>query len=386
VTTPPSGPDVPPWRPVVPDPESPAPTPVSPLPPAQIPPTPIPPIPAPASPIPPTQIPPIPIPPVPAPVSPIPPTLPQPVRPPQVPVPGQQPIPPQGLPQTPPPRVATGATRVIPSGIPTPSSPFPGVSPAAPSSTGAEFPGSATPSPPGPPKDDDDGTSRPFFRRPLVLVGAGLLAASLIGGLVYYLFFRPEPIILDPEVVVIPLPTPTIDVVTIDNPTDFQAGLPDATLAYGLVAVEDVSSSERATWPERFAEGWGLTYDDGSGLTMTVTAIQHYHEDDAIAAFEALWTEANLAEGSAGASPSLSPSASPATLIERHPVMSGDTQVGESFKVVTEVTETVVGDDGVETPGLTREVAIITWRNATAVFVMTADPSVIDDLFLEYGV
>jgi len=41
------------------------------------------------------------------------------------------------------------------------------------------------------------------------------------------------------------------------------------------------------------------------------------------------------------------------------------------------------GNDEDATP-TTRDVARIIWRNTTGVFIMTADPSVIDELFLEY--
>lgn len=236
-------------------------------------------------------------------------------------------------------------------------------------------------------EDDEDHSFFRLFRRPVVLIGAGILAVAILGSLVYYLFFRPEPIVLEAPVVVIPLPTPTVDVIAIESPTDFSAALPLATMTYGLTAIEQMPLSAHATWPARFVEGWTLTYDDGSGSIMTVTAIQHYHEEDATEAFETLWSQAESAEGLAiAASPSPSPSASTAPLVERLPVMSGDTQVGESFKVVSTITETIPGKEGAEPTEVTREVAVITWRNATGVFIMTADPAVIDVLFLEYGV
>ncbi|MCJ7826945.1 MAG: hypothetical protein MUP36_01710 [Demequinaceae bacterium] len=221
----------------------------------------------------------------------------------------------------------------------------------------------------------------------------GILAASLLGSLVYYLFFLPEPVVLAPAVVVIPLPTPTFDALVPTDPTDFVAGLPLATLTYGLMTIEEMPSAAHAVWPERFAEGWSLTYGDGSGSVVTVAAYQHYHEEDAIAAFEELWTLAEAAaqdaasqEAALEASPSPSPSASPTVLLERQPVTSHGILVGESFKTFAEITETIEGDEGTEPTEVTREIAIITWRNSTGVFIMTADPAVIDDLFLEYGV
>jgi len=307
-----------------------------------------------------------------------PPSVPTPVLPPTAPQPTTPPTAPPALP----PRVATGASRVLPAGTPTPGTPdteTPDRAPLVP------------PAPPGPPTDDA-GVDEPssffsVFRRPVVLIAFGILAVAALGSLVYYLFFRPEPITLEARLIVIPLPAPTIDMITVENPTDFTAGLPLATLTYGLTAIEEMPSTAHATWPERFAEGWTLTYCDGSDSVMTVSAIQHYHEEDATAAFEALWSQAE-AEAQATAvqaSPSPSPSASPAPLVERLPVMAGDVQVGESFRITTEITETIEGEEGTEPTEVTREVVAITWRNTTGVFIMVADPAVIDDLFLEYG-
>lgn len=233
-----------------------------------------------------------------------------------------------------------------------------------------------------------------YAHLPGVLIGLGLLAASLLGSLVYYLFFRPDPVVLASEIVIIPLPTPTFDVHIPPDPTTFVASLPWSTMTYGLTEVEEMPSSARATWPERYAEAWVLTYAESPDATMTVEAYQHYHEEDAIAAFEGLWSEAEAAAQEAApepsplptAAPAASPSASPAPLVERHPVTADGVQVGESFKTTMEITETIEGEEGSEPVEVTREVAVITWRNSTAVFIMTADPSVIDDLFLEYGV
>jgi hypothetical protein len=60
-------------------------------------------------------------------------------------------------------------------------------------------------------------------------------------------------------------------------------------------------------------------------------------------------------------------------------------EVGKSFKVIKNVTETVPDPAGGDAKEVTHEVAVVTWQNGTGVFVMTADPAVIDDLFLDYG-
>ena len=266
-----------------------------------------------------------------------------------------------------------GATRVLPSTTPTPI-PAPGVP------TFGTVPGPTGPSAPS--RSDDDGHV-PFYRRGLVLISGGIVVAAALAGLLYYLFFRPPPIILAPHVVTIPLPTPTVSMVVPDSPTAFEASLPNADLTYGLTAIEETPLEATALWPARFAESWTLTYGTGSE-TMTVVAYQHYHEADATAAFEALWTqaEASAEAASTGASPSPAADPSPTAsasapgLVERTPVIAGGVQVGESFKVLTDAT-----DSG----GTTTRVAVITWRNATGVFIMTADPAAIDDLFLEYA-
>lgn len=211
-----------------------------------------------------------------------------------------------------------------------------------------------------------------------------MFAAAVVGSLVYYLFFQPPPVVLDAQLVVIPLPTPTIETVVPPPDSDFASALPRSTLTYGLTDVEEVPLIVHTTWPARFVEGWTLTYEDGAGGTMTVEAYQHYHEDDAIAAFEALVAAQEAEEAAAAAlepSPSPSPSASPEGSLERFPVMVDGIQVGESVKFLTTVTEPGIDEDATPT---TRDVARIIWRNTTGVFIMTADPSVIDELFLEY--
>lgn len=269
-----------------------------------------------------------------------------------------------------------GATRVLPSGVDV---------------TGFGIPSTPTPLvPPAPSGDggDDDGRV-PLYRSLGAKIGAGILVAAAIGAGVYVAFLQPEPITLAPHVSVITLPTPTIEATFLPSPTDFVAALPPATLTYALTDVEEAANTQRAVWPARYAEAWYLTYGDGSGATMTVDAYQHYSEEAATAAFESLWAEQEAIAGAeAGIAPSPDPAASPnpsdspdgADLAERHPVMSGEVQVGESFQFSAQITE---GEEGAET---TRDVAIIVWRNLTGVFIMTADPATIGDLFLEYGI
>lgn len=336
----------------------------------------------------------------------VPPTLVQPVRqgPPLMPAPSVQFPGAPGAPLAGPDRVATGATRVLPSdagsppfGVPASAQTFPGspgfggpavggrVAPPSASSTGANKvtdKGKKA-------KRDSDGRS--FFRRPLFLIALAVVVLGGLGSLVYYLFFRPAPIYLDPVVVTIALPTPATSPASTDIGSDFAAALPNQTLTYGLTTIEDVPSTAHLPWQGRTVEHWMLTYEDGSGSDMTVIALQYYHENDAVAAFEsavaAEEAAANTPIVSASPSSEPSPSASaPAALLTtltRSPVIAGGVQVGESVRVLTTITEGA-NDDG--TGGTTRQLAKIIWRNSTGVFVMTADPDVIDDLFLEYGV
>jgi len=66
-------------------------------------------------------------------------------------------------------------------------------------------------------------------------------------------------------------------------------------------------------------------------------------------------------------------------------VSVGSVEVGKSFTVTKDVTESVPNPAGGDPTEVTQHVAVVTWQNGTGVFVMTADPAVIGDLFTEYG-
>lgn len=248
-----------------------------------------------------------------------------------------------------------------------------------------------------PPGDDDQTAVGGFFERASVLIVLGIFALVAVSSGVYLMFFRPEPVVLGPTVHFIPLPTPTFETVTPDGDSAFAAALPTSDLTYGLRSAEQNVWMPVTAWPTRFAEEWYLTYDDGAGNEMTVQAVQHYTAEKAKSSYDALLADAQdeiaaAAEAQADASPSPTGSPSPT------PSATGDAgirvgivrvdgaQVGQSFRVVKDITETttdpVTGDE-VET---TRTVAMVTWQNGTAVFVMTADPDEIDTLFLEYRI
>ncbi len=232
--------------------------------------------------------------------------------------------------------------------------------------------------PPKPPKRPAKDRDRPvpFFRRLGTLIVIGLLVSA--GAVAYYAAYVAEaPVFnLAPRVVNIPLPTPAIDPIAIDSDSEFATGLPVATLDYALTSYEEMTLTQRFEWAGRAAEGWVLTYGDGAGGEMTVTAYQHYDVDAAIAAFEKV-APPSPDEVSATPGPD-DPAAVPP--VERQDVHVGDQVVGESVKTI------IPAQAATETAPATPERAQIMWRNGTAVFIMVADPALIDDLFTEYGV
>ncbi len=216
---------------------------------------------------------------------------------------------------------------------------------------------------------------------------------------VYMVFFRPDPVVIAGRAHMVPLPTPSFSPSAPADTSAFAASLPDATLTYGLRSADQGVMKPVLYWPTRFAEEWHLTYDNGGSGVMTVQAVQHFSVEDATTAYTFLLDQAQAeiaAASGADATPnpepatSTSPSASPSTPasdgIRMGTVLANGVQVGQSFRVVKDVTETVVDAATGESTEVTTHVAVITWRNDTGVFIMTADPDAIDNLFIEYGV
>jgi hypothetical protein len=257
---------------------------------------------------------------------------------------------------------------------------------------GAESGGSAVPAGRGGWGDDETPTSNPgFFERPLVLVVLGIFALVGIGSGVYLMFLKPAPITLPARTYNIPLATPTFAPIAPTGKSSFLAALPPADLEYGLRTAEPNVMRPVTAWPTRFSEEWLLTYDGGAGKTMTVEAVQHYSLETATKAFDALLAaaqaEATPTQSTPKPSPSTSASVAPTVVpgITMGVVNVNKVQVGKSFKVAKTITESVANPAGGAATDVTRKVAIVTWQNGTAVFVMTADPAVIDGLFTEYG-
>jgi hypothetical protein len=255
----------------------------------------------------------------------------------------------------------------------------------------------------GPAEDDGDAPSTgiaAFFERASVLLVLGLFALIGIGSGAYLLFFRPDPVVIPPFVHSIPRPSPTFEPLVVTDATDFLAALPKADLTFGLRSAESTVMRPVTVWPTRFAEEWLLTYDDGAGGTMTVQAVQHYGQETATSAYQQLLDVATaeaLAAQPAGPSPSpnASPSPAPSTSASPSPtevpgmvmgtVYVNKVEVGKSFTVIKDVTESVANPAGGDPTEVTRHVTVVTWQNGTGVFIMTADPAVIGDLFTEYG-
>lgn len=239
--------------------------------------------------------------------------------------------------------------------------------------------------------DEPSAGTTGFFERPVVLIILGIFALVGLGSGVYLLFFQPAPVTLPARVENIPLATPTFSPIAPTGDSAFRAALPSADLEYGLRTAEPSVMRPITQWPTRFAEEWLLTYDGGAGKTMTVEAVQHYSLNTATKAFEdllaATTSEAPTAQATPRPRPSASTSVAPtaASGITMGVVKVNKVEVGKSFKVIKNVTESVANPAGGAATDVTRQRAVITWQNGTGVFVMTADPAVIDGLFTAYG-
>lgn len=234
----------------------------------------------------------------------------------------------------------------------------------------------APPPPPPAPPPEAWGRSAELLSRASTWLVVGLLVAVVLSSAAAATVFRMDPVLDPPDQHVIPLPSPSFSPYEPSEPTPFLASLPRATLVYGLTGAEPVTAAERFAWPARNVEGWSLVYEDGQGGVMTVVAFQHYNTDDAELAFQELLA-VRQPPAADGEGPSPSPSPSPGVELRPVTARSGEV-VGQSFRVEDSLPADEEG--GAETP-----VVVITWRNATAVFVMTGDPAVVDELFLEYG-
>lgn len=146
--------------------------------------------------------------------------------------------------------------------------------------------------------DDSGGADGrgPFWRR--LPVWAYVVAAAVLVGvvvLVLVLLNRPGSAEeLEPEVVTLPVPTPTIDAIERDEGTPFFESLPSTVLVWALAEYAEDEDLLIAGAVEAYL----MTYSDGE-RTLTVQAGQWPTADAADAALEQLLTQAGEAEDAA---------------------------------------------------------------------------------------
>lgn len=174
-----------------------------------------------------------------------------------------------------------------------------------------------------------------------------LLVAAAVGVLIYRMFLLPEPITLPIPTVTAEPASPLGQPISIEDPTDFLAVLPDTVETYVLMDTSTIDTAREPDLPARVAEHDVLRYGVGvSAPLYVVDAYQHYTVDDAQVSYDA------FADGATDVAP----------------VLVDDEQVGDrAFS-----TE---GDKGT-----------VVWRNATAVFVLTGPADSVLDFYEHFGV
>lgn len=131
-------------------------------------------------------------------------------------------------------------------------------------------------------------------RRPprWVWIAVGAVVLVVVAVVAYLAMNRPEPEALEPEVVTLPVPTPTVEPVERPEGTAFAQALPSTVLQYALTGLAD--------HPDLIAQGalesYVATYGDGGGAELTVVAGQWETPEEATAALEALAADAPDAE------------------------------------------------------------------------------------------
>lgn len=184
----------------------------------------------------------------------------------------------------------------------------------------------------------------PWWRSWPFLVLVGLLA---LGGVAYAVVMAmsdsdPDPVELTAPVIV---PTPdeaTHEAISIPDPSEFQAALPQTVGPFALTGFEapDVASLDLL---EPAAEANLLTYQY-QDVTLSVRAVQHFDADAALRHFDA------VAVGGA----------------ELEPVSAGAVDVGERVTLTAQDADTIV------------------WRNNTALFFVTGPAQEIEEFFTQF--
>lgn len=136
--------------------------------------------------------------------------------------------------------------------------------------------------PPTPPSEDPPVEDEPRRRRPplwlLIVLGVAVLGAIAA---VVLILTRPEAEVLDPEVITLPIPTPTVEPIERAPGTPFFESLPSEVLDFVLAEYDE--------WEEPLLasglEGYYLAYSDGA-TTVTLYAGQWRDAAGAEAAFD----------------------------------------------------------------------------------------------------
>ncbi len=149
--------------------------------------------------------------------------------------------------------------------------------------------------PPVPP-DSSEGEEEPGRRRPplWLWIVIGVVALGAIAAVVFFLMRPAAPEPLEPEIITLPEPTPTIDPVERAAGTPFFESLPSEVLEFAL--------ADYGEWDEPLLngglEGYYLVYSDGA-RNITLYAGQWRDAEGAEAAFDQAIAAAQAAPGEA---------------------------------------------------------------------------------------
>ncbi|WNM27123.1 hypothetical protein RN607_13105 [Demequina capsici] len=175
----------------------------------------------------------------------------------------------------------------------------------------------------------------------LVLIGAAVWTGV---GFAVAAMLSPGTVVVPPETHVTGPAGSIVEPTTLTDPSDFLAAMPLTVGAMALTGVTTVDPLDPSV-PERAAEVYDLQYTDGTDV-VTLRAIQHYTEDEALAAYTAL---------AAGAS---------------------------DVEPVTDSMGAEVGERAVLSG---TDATTIVWRHGTAVFVASGVDEKVQAFFTRFG-
>ena len=231
--------------------------------------------------------------------------------------------------------------------------------------------------PPTPPVGGYGVTDEPRRRRPplwlLIVLGVAVLGA--IAAVVFLM--RPgPPEVLEPEVITLPTPTPTIEPIERAAGTAFFESLPSEVLAFALA---DYGEWEGALIAGGL-EGYYLVYGDGSA-TVTLYAGQWRDAESAEAAFD-------QAVAAAAAAPAVEPTEEPAAEPTGE-ATAGPTEGAETAAPAPEPEEGIVEVDGQQVGRyllLPRSdgTASLWWTNQTVLLQLEGPLEELRDLFTAF--